>query len=113
MAENRTSQLQRTGSIKDARGRKVKQLDPVAMHSCGKDDAIEADVLRAIADEKGVRIRGLERTSLFLIFTFIAPFLGISLFTYEVITGDIRDGPYARFAERNEQVSPVKQRGRR
>ena len=40
----------------------------------------------------------MERTWLFVLFTFVAPFLGISLFTYEAVTGDIKDGPYARFA---------------
>lgn len=98
MAEKETFRPRHTGRIKDARGRKVTQLDAVAMHLCRKHDIIEVDVLQAIANEKGVRIRGLERTSLFLVFAFIMPFLGISLFTYEVITGDIQDGPYARFA---------------
>ena len=98
MAEAGTSRVKRIGWIKDAHGRKVTQLDPVAMHLRQEREIIEGDVLRAIAGEEGVRVRGLERTALFLLLTFIAPFLGISLFTYEVITGEIQEGPYARFA---------------
>jgi hypothetical protein len=50
--------------IKDARGRRVTQLDPVALHLLRRHDVIEADVLRAIVHEKGVRIGGKERASL-------------------------------------------------
>ncbi|MDY7107064.1 MAG: hypothetical protein SYC29_00350 [Planctomycetota bacterium] len=39
--------------IRDARGRKVRQLDPMMMHMLRRHDVIEADVLRAIAEDIG------------------------------------------------------------
>jgi len=39
--------------IRDARGRKVTQLDPVMMHLLHRHDAIEAEALRAIAEDVG------------------------------------------------------------
>lgn len=80
--------------IKDARGRKVTQLDPVAMHLLRRHDWIEADVLRAIVHEKGVRIKGMERAS--LIVGVLGALLVISLFTHAVLTGDIRGAPFAK-----------------
>ncbi|MHC4427479.1 MAG: hypothetical protein ACYS0D_02615 [Planctomycetota bacterium] len=39
--------------ILDARGRRVTQLDPVTMHILHRNDVIDADALRAIAEEIG------------------------------------------------------------
>ena len=39
--------------IADARGRRVTQLDPVAMHLLRRHDVIDAGTLRAIAEEIG------------------------------------------------------------
>lgn len=39
--------------IVDARGRRVSQLDPVSMHLLRRHDVIDADTLRAIAEEVG------------------------------------------------------------
>jgi ssDNA-binding Zn-finger/Zn-ribbon topoisomerase 1 len=39
--------------IRDARGRKVTQLDPVMMHLLRRHDVIEAEALRAIAEDIG------------------------------------------------------------
>jgi hypothetical protein len=39
--------------IVDARGRRVAQLDPVSMHLLRRHDVIDADTLRAIAEEIG------------------------------------------------------------
>jgi len=47
--------------IRDARGRKVAQLDPVMMHMLHRHDAIEADVLRAIAEDIGPAYRRASR----------------------------------------------------
>ena len=84
------------GHIKDARGRKVTQLDPVAMHFLRQHDCIDADVLRAIANEKGVRITTGERVP--LVIGIIGALLVISLFTMALITGDIRSAPFAKSA---------------
>ncbi|GAF77658.1 unnamed protein product [marine sediment metagenome] len=84
------------GHVKDARGRKVTQLDPVALHLLRRHDVIEADALRAIANEKGVRITGAERASLFG--GVLGALLVISLFTIALITGGIRNAPLAKSA---------------
>ena len=64
MPEKGTSQRERAGRIKDARGRKVTQLDPIALYLLRQHDLIDADALRAIANEEGVRIRSGERAAL-------------------------------------------------
>jgi len=84
------------GRVKDARGRKVTQLDPVALHLLRRHDVIEADVLRAIAHEKGVRIAGKERIP--LVAGVVGALLVISLFTIALITGGIRNAPLAKSA---------------
>jgi hypothetical protein len=82
--------------IKDARGRSVTQLDPVALYLLRQHNVIEADQLRAIAHEKGVRITGKERVS--LAFGVLGALLVISLFSFALITGGIRDAPLAKSA---------------
>ncbi len=96
MADPKRSRPQRPSRIKDARGRKVTQLDPVALHLLRRHDVIEADALRAIANEKGVRITGAERASLFG--GVLGALLVISLFTIALITGGIRNAPLAKSA---------------
>jgi hypothetical protein len=96
MAESKTRASAKTRYIKDARGRKVTQLDPVALYLLRQHNVIEADVLRAIAHEEGVRITGRERASLFV--GVGGALLVISLFTHAALTGDIRDAPYAKSA---------------
>jgi hypothetical protein len=82
--------------IRDARGRRVTQLDPVAMHLLRRHDVIEADVLRAIASEPGVRITARERASLIV---GIAVMLLIGgLFITELVLGGLADAPYAKHA---------------
>jgi hypothetical protein len=57
---------ERTSHTKDARGRRVSQLDPVALHLLRRQVPIDADTLEAITSEKGVRITTLERGALAL-----------------------------------------------
>lgn len=82
------------GRIRDARGRLVTQLDPVALYLLRQHSVINADALRAIAHEQGVRITGRERAA--LIVGIVGALLVISLFTYAVLTGDIRSAPIAK-----------------
>ena len=96
MPDRKPSRLKRQTHIKDARGRKVTQLDPIAMYLLRQHNVIEADVLRAIAHEMGVRITGKERAS--LVVGVVGALLVISLFTNAALTGDIRGAPFAKSA---------------
>jgi hypothetical protein len=49
MSDQRSARTERRGHIIDARGRRVSQLDPVALHLLHRHDAIGSDDLRAIA----------------------------------------------------------------
>lgn len=82
------------GRIKDARGRLVTQLDPVALYLLRQHSVIDVDVLRAIAHEPGVQIARWERVSLLV--GIIGALLVIGLFTYALVSGDIRDAPLAK-----------------
>ncbi|MHC4141369.1 MAG: hypothetical protein ACYSUF_05615 [Planctomycetota bacterium] len=57
---------ERTNHVKDVRGRRVSQLDPVALQLLRRQEPIDADTLEAITSEKGVRITTLERGALIL-----------------------------------------------
>lgn len=96
MIANNSSPRQTAGRIKDARGRKVTQVDPIALYVLGQHNVIDADTLRAIANEKGVRVAAIERAA--LIGGVAGALLVIGLFTYELIAGGIRDAPYAKSA---------------
>jgi hypothetical protein len=82
--------------IEDARGRKVTQLDPLAMYLLRQHGVIEADALNAIANEKGVKIKTVERSA--LIVGICGAVLVTCLFTYALITGDIRNAATAKSA---------------
>ncbi|MHC5114515.1 MAG: hypothetical protein ACYTGP_08830 [Planctomycetota bacterium] len=78
--------------IRDARGRKVSQLDPVEMRLLHRHDVIDAETLRSIAAEVGTGVE--ERVRRFvpvLIFgvTAIAVILVIQIVDY-ALSGDIR-----------------------
>ena len=88
--------LSRQGHITDARDRRVTQLDPVTMYVLHQQDVIEADVLRAIAHEKGVEITDWERAS--LIGGVVALFLVIGFFVQSVVMKDFSAAPFARSA---------------
>ncbi|MHC4234776.1 MAG: TFIIB-type zinc ribbon-containing protein [Planctomycetota bacterium] len=94
MAEQGSSKTQQVGRIKDARGRTVTQADPIALYLLRQHNVIDADTLHAIANEKGVRIAAGERTA--LIGGLCGALLVVSLFTYALISGDLRDAPYAK-----------------
>ncbi len=96
MADKETSQRQQAGRIKDAHRRMATQLDPVAMHFLRQHDVIEADVLGAIANEKGVRITRTERAA--LIVGVGGLFTVASLFLYEVLAGSFGSAPLAQSA---------------
>ena len=54
MAKPDATQTQQAGRIKDARGRKVAQLDPVTMRLLRQHGVIPAETLSKLADEIGV-----------------------------------------------------------
>ena len=91
---DRARRLQKAMHIRDARGQRVTQLDPVTMHLLRRHDVIEAEALRAIAGEKGVRITARERASL------VVGIVGLlvigGLFITELILGGITEAPYAK-----------------
>jgi hypothetical protein len=96
MAANDTTPRQTRGRIRDARGRRVTQLDPVALYLLRCHNVIEADALQAIANEKGVRIAARERVA--LVGGLCGVLLVIGFFTHALITGDIRNATYAKTA---------------
>lgn len=94
MPDRKSPKSQWQRHIKDARGRSVTPLDPVAMYLLRRHDRIEADVLRAIAHEKGVRITAKERASLIVgVVTLLAV---AGLFVHSLIVGDFGGAPFAR-----------------
>lgn len=86
----------RRGHIKDARGRTVTQIDPIALYLLQQHDVIDANTLRIIAHEQGVRVAFAERTA--LVSGFCGALLVISFFTFESLTGGIRDATLAKSA---------------
>ena len=96
MHEERPSKLRQQTHIKDARGRKVTQLDPVALQLLRRHDIIEADVLRATTSEKGVRMSAVERGALVL--SIIVPFAVIGAAAGFAIAGHTWGGIVKRFA---------------
>jgi len=51
ITQDKTAPIQKVGHVADARGRKVTQIDPVAMHLLRRYDVIEADDLCRIATD--------------------------------------------------------------
>ncbi|MBU0639651.1 MAG: hypothetical protein KKB50_12360 [Planctomycetes bacterium] len=56
MTTNDSPRRHQIGHIKDARGRRVTQLDPVTMRLLHQQDAIPYETLRELADEIGMRM---------------------------------------------------------
>ena len=75
MAEKATSETQRAGHIKDARGRKVTQLDPVTMRLLRQHDVIPAETLRQLADKIGVGWPWLVRMTFFVMLLTVVAYL--------------------------------------
>jgi hypothetical protein len=67
---------ERATRLKDARGRSVNQLDPIALQLLRRHEPIDADTLNAIASEKGVRISTLERGAMILSLLMMLALLG-------------------------------------
>lgn len=84
------------GRTRDARGQRVTQLDPVALHLLRRHDVIEADALRAIANERRVRIGGGERAA--LIGGVCGAGLVVGIFITEAFRGGLHDAPYAKLS---------------
>ena len=89
MAEDGSHSRPRRGRIRDARGRRATQLDPVSMHYLRRRDVIDAETLRTLAAEIGV---GWPRFVKILFFVVIADLIicltvsGIDFFR-EVVFG--------------------------
>jgi len=84
------------GKTRDVRGRIVKLTDPVALYLLRQHNVVDADTLRSITNEKGVRIAFSERIA--LITGICGLVLVVGFFGFALLTGDIRDAPYAKSA---------------
>jgi hypothetical protein len=96
MAAQNPAVGRRSGRVRDARDHTVTQLDPVALCLLHEHSVIDADTLRAIVGEKGVRVTGKERAA--LTGGLLGALLVVSLFAYALFTGDIHDAPFAKSA---------------
>jgi hypothetical protein len=88
MTDGKPPKPQQAGRITDARGRKVRQLDPIAIHLLRQHNVIDAVALQAIVHEKKVRITGGERAA--LVGGLCGVLLVIGLFTHALISGGMR-----------------------
>ena len=89
MAKTEPARRKSAGRITDGRGRKVTQLDPIALGVLRQHDVIEAESLHRITQEPGVGLKKFER----IVFCIQvgAAILVVCFFTYETITGGIAD----------------------
>jgi hypothetical protein len=85
MTEHQASKLKHRSYVRDARGRRVKQLDPVALRLLRRGDVIENGVLRAITLEKGVGMSWFEWGGLLLSVTLF--FVVIGVIGYDIFKG--------------------------
>ena len=63
------------GWIRDARRRRVKQLDPVALQLLQRREPIERNALKCILGEKGIGLSKLERGSMIACLVLVAAFI--------------------------------------
>jgi len=84
------------GRISDARGRKVTQLDPVALHLLRRHEVVPADTLQKIAEEKSIRITFGERAV--LLSGVCGAVLVIAIFIIEALRDGLADAPYAKMS---------------
>ena len=83
VTEKETPTRPGVGRVKDARGRKVTQVDPVAMHLLRRYDVIEADDLRRIAtDIDSSELKKRRRFALFVPIIVMANFGGFFGYFY-------------------------------
>lgn len=66
------------------------------MYFLHRHDVIEADVLKAIANEKGVRVATAERVA--IIVGILSAIAVIGFFAHGIYSGDIRDARYAKLS---------------
>ena len=83
MAEDETAQIKTAGRVKDARGRYVTQLNPVAMLLLHRPGILDRELLRTITSEQGVVVSKLERfaliASIIVMITCLGMIVGFSL----------------------------------
>jgi len=79
MAEPKSRKTRRPKHIKDARGRKVTQLDPMVLYLLQKSEPIERETLAKIVSEKGVRMTGLERAAMIGSLVLLAAFICVMI----------------------------------
>ena len=72
MSNGTRARTGREKHIRDARGRKVTQLDPVALHLLRRNEPIERGVLAAIVAEKGIRMTRVEKGAMILSLVLLA-----------------------------------------
>jgi hypothetical protein len=69
MGQTQTADIEREsapskGRIRDARGRSVTQLDPVALHMLHRDEPIDRETLARVVGERGIGLPMLEKGAL-------------------------------------------------
>ncbi len=81
--ENQTNRPQaQKGHITDARGRRVSQLDPLALHLLHRNETIERDTLAKIVREKGIDPNKLEKISVVTVLLCIVAAIVILIVKY-------------------------------
>ena len=84
MASGKRTRTKRLTHIKDARGLKVTQLDPVELRLLRRHDIIDAEALRAMAEEIGSGLTDQQRKLARVFFAAVAiMFLGFTLHTVD------------------------------
>ncbi len=84
------------GHIKDARGRKVSQIDPLTMHLLHQPDTFDATTLSAIAHEDELKVTTNEY--IFLTVGVVALCAVSGLFFYSLFFGGLGNAPLAKFS---------------
>ena len=90
MSEEQPPTCKQVGRLKDARGRRVTQLDPVAMRVLHQHDVIPAETLRKLATEIGVGWPWLVRLTFFVMLASLIALLvatGVRSAKYVVLGG--------------------------
>ncbi|MCP3902046.1 MAG: hypothetical protein GY715_00295 [Planctomycetes bacterium] len=91
--------------IRDARGRKVTQLDPVELRLLHRHDAIDAEALRPIADEVGSGLE--ERTRRFMPVLFVGVVIVAFALILQIVLYSIKGDIRAIFSPRNIALANI------